>query len=107
MVLGRFKQNSAVLYPRSYLGEICGEGGSKVRKRKKRSLTSLLLLCKSSQSVCTEELCVLPFAGIQEHNWEGASRTELVQKVDCFVCHSRVSPAGRPGFMQQINSYIN
>lgn len=98
MVLGRFKQNSAVLYPSSYLGEIRGEGGSKVRKGKRRSLTSLLL-CKSSLNVCTEELWVLPFAGTQEHKWVETSRTEPVQKVNCFVCHICVSLQLQPGVL--------
>lgn len=37
MVLGRFKQNSAVLHPSLeyiYLGEICGERGEKGEKGK-------------------------------------------------------------------------
>lgn len=106
MVLGRFKQNSAVLYPSSYLGEICGEGGSKVRKGKRRSLTSLLL-CRSSLNVCTEELGVLPVAEIHEHKRVETSRTEAVWKVNCFVCHSRVSSSSQAFWLYTADSYIN
>lgn len=104
MVLGRFKQNSAVLYPSSYLGEICGEVGRKVRKGK-RLLTSLLLLCLN---VCTEKRWDFPFAGIHEHNWVDAIRTELARKgialCDTVVC---LSSSGRVFWLCTADSYIN
>lgn len=104
MMSERFNQNSAT-YPSSYFGEIHREGREWLSDSRERGEhLPLYLLRQSSLSIHTKVFWVFPFVGIREHDRIEPSRTELVWKLNCFVCHHSLSPAPveHSGFMQQV-----